>query len=199
MRLMLRRAGDGSKPHAEFAVMIDEPPNRLRFRTHPVGWSDLRPDQRRRHSATHEAGHAVVGAALGLTIIDVDINLTPTPHPDGGLIVGGTRFDAPGGDMNALARERPTETAVALMAGLCAEEVILGAHLHESWIGDLRILRIGHGWTDGLSQIPPEVIKYLNEAHDAVTRSENPIQAVAEQLYETGHLTGAQVNLITAA
>jgi hypothetical protein len=115
------------------------------------------------------------------------------------LIAGGTRFDAPGGDMNALARKRPTETAVALMAGLCAEEVILGAHLRESWHGDLRILRIGHGWTDGLSQIPPEIITYLNAAHEAVTRSQIAIQAVAEQLDRAGHLTGDQVDSITGA
>jgi ATP-dependent Zn protease len=181
------------------SARTDEPLSQLGFRTHPVSWSDLRPDRRRRHKATHEAGHAVVGAALGFAVIDVDINLSPTPHPDGGLIAGGTRFDAPGGDIHALARERPAETAIALMAGLCSEEVILGAHLRESWIGDLRILRIGHGWTDGPREMPSEIVSYLNEAHETVTRNRNSIQAVAEQLHETGYLTGAQVKAIYAA
>jgi len=80
------------------------------------------------------------------------------------------------------------------MAGLCAEEVILGAHLRESWIGDLRILRIGHGWIDGMRQLPPELISYLNEAHAAVTQKETQIQAIAKLLARTGHLTGDQLN-----
>jgi hypothetical protein len=174
--------------------MTNQPTAQLQFRTHPVAWTELSPTRLRRHVATHEAGHAVVGAALGLQVVDVAIDLTPSLHPDGGVVFAGTRFDAPGGDMNALARERPAETAVALMAGLCAEEVLLGAHLRESWIGDLRIVRIGHSWIDGKRQLPPELISYLNEAHSTVTRSETAIRAIAELLTHTGHLTGDQVD-----
>jgi hypothetical protein len=173
--------------------------SRLRFRTCVIGWDALSAERLRLHMATHEAGHAVVGLAHNLSIIDIDIQLDPVLHPDGGFIFGGTRFDAPDGDMNTLARERPAETAVVLMAGLCAEEVVLGSHLRESWMGDLRIVRIGHGWLDGMSELPPELFDYLNDAHDAVTRSEMSIRKVADLLFRRGRLTGDQIAELTEA
>jgi hypothetical protein len=45
-----------------------------------------------------------------MTLIDIDIASAPVPHQDGGFILAGVRFDAPNGDMNELARERPAET-----------------------------------------------------------------------------------------
>jgi len=32
-------------------------------------------------------------------------------------------------------------------------------------MGDLRIMRIGHGWLDGMTDLPPEVLIYINDAH----------------------------------
>jgi len=118
----------------------------------------------------------------------VDIQKSPVSHPDGGFVFGGTRFAAPDGDMNQWAKERPVQTAIVLMAGISAEEVILECHLRESWLGDLRILRIGHGWLEGMSDLPREMFRYLNEAHEAVTRNETAIRRVADALLSSGRL-----------
>jgi hypothetical protein len=143
--------------------------------------------------SVHEAGHAVVGLAHDISVLEVDIESDPVDHPDGGFIFGGTRFDTPDGDMNAWARERRGDSALVLMAGLCAEEVVFGSHLRESWLGDLRILRIGHGWLEGRAEIPHEVFRYINDAHDAVTRKEASVRAVADELFRRGRLTGDEV------
>ncbi|HCG01757.1 MAG TPA: hypothetical protein DEV93_14595 [Chloroflexi bacterium] len=171
----------------------------LRFLTHAVEWVELNPIQLRQHMAVHEAGHAVVGIAHDMSLLDVDIQSDPVSHPDGGFIFGGIRFDAPNGDMNEWARERPVETAIVLMAGKCAEELILGSHLRESWSGDLRILRIGHGWLEGMSDLPHEMFRYLNDAHDAVTRHETTIRRVADVLLRKGRLTADEVAHLTGA
>jgi hypothetical protein len=106
------------------------------------------------------------------------------------------RFDAPEGDMNRWARAQPIETAVVLMAGICAEEVLLGCHLRESWMGDVRIVRISHGWLDGMTEFPPEMFVYINDAHQAVTRSEVAISAVAGALLREGRLTSAEITAL---
>jgi hypothetical protein len=166
---------------------------KLRFRTHAVAWDELDAKQAREHIAVHEAGHAVVGLRHGMRLLDVDIGSDPVAHPDGGFIFGGVRFDAPDGDMNRWAQAQPVETAVVLMAGMCAEEVLLGYHLRESWMGDLRIVRIGHGWLEGMTVLPPEMLIYINDAHEAVTRSEAAISAVAGALLREAHLTATEI------
>ena len=169
---------------------------KLRFRTHAVAWDELDAKQAREHIAVHEAGHAVVGLRHGMRLLDVDIGSDPVAHPDGGFIFGGVRFDAPEGDMKRWARAQPIETAVVLMAGICAEEVLLGCHLRESWMGDVRIVRISHGWLDGMTEFPPEMFVYINDAHQAVTRSEVAISAVAGALLREGRLTSAEITAL---
>ncbi len=169
---------------------------KLRFPTHAVAWDELDAKQAREHIAVHEAGHAVVGLRHGMRLLDVDIGSDPVAQPDGGSIFGGVRFDAPGGDMNRWAQAQPTETAVVLMAGMCAEEVLLGCHLRESWMGDLRIMRIGHGWLDGMTDLPPEVLIYINDAHQLVTRSEAAIGAVAGALLREARLTATEITAL---
>lgn len=168
-------------------------PGKLRFRTHAVAWDELDANQSREHIAVHEAGHAVVGLRRGMRLLDVDIGSDPVAHPDGGFIFGGVRFDAPDGDMNRWAQAQPIETAVVLMAGMCAEEVLLGCHLRESWMGDVRIVRIGHGWLGGMTVLPPEMLNYINDSHQAVTRSEAAISVVAGALLREARLTATEI------
>jgi hypothetical protein len=166
---------------------------RLKFRTRGVNWAALTPIEVRQHIAVHEAGHAVVGLIRDVSLLDVDIKRSPVSHPDGGFVFGGTRFAAPDGDMNQWAKERPVETAIVLMAGISAEEVILECHLRESWLGDLRILRIGHGWLEGMSDLPREMFRYLNEAHEAGTRNATAIRRVADARLSSGRLHVAEI------
>jgi hypothetical protein len=178
--------------------MADEAESRrrLRFRTHPVAWEDLDSTQVVQHMAMHEAGHAVVGLAHGMSLLDIVIQSEPVAHPDGGFVFGGARFDAPDGDMNEWAKARPAETAVVLMAGMCAEEVVLGCHLSESWMGDVRIARIGHGWIGYGTADQSRMFGYINDAHDEVAASEAGIRTVANALLQTGRLTADEIALL---
>lgn len=169
---------------------------RLRFRSQPVAWDDLDAMQVRQHMAVHEAGHAVIGLMHHMELLEVDIQSDPVAHPDGGVIFGGARFAAPDDDMNEWARAQPAETAVVLMAGMCAEEVVLGCHLRESWMGDVRIVRIGHGWLEGRADLPSELVDYLNDAYDAVTASETAIRTVADVLLRAGRLTADEIAVL---
>jgi hypothetical protein len=168
----------------------------LRFRGHPVTWADLDPIQIRQHLAAHEAGHAVVGLRYGMAFLDIDIQSDPVAHPDGGFIFGGVRFVAPHDDMNEWADAHPAEAAVVLMAGFCAEEVLLRCHLRESWEGDVRIMRIGHGWLVGMADHVPEMFGYVNAAHEAVTQNQTVIRDVANVLLARGRMTANEVEAL---
>jgi hypothetical protein len=76
-----------------------------------VGMSRVRLSSDITSPSTRE-GHVVVGDALGLSVLEVDIGMNPIQHP-AGFIFGGTRFEAPGGDMNALARDVGWETCAS--------------------------------------------------------------------------------------
>jgi ATP-dependent Zn protease len=156
-------------------------------------------------AAVHECGHAVVGLALGLELVEIDIARDPTPHIEGGLQMGGTVFVAPSGDMNQLARQRPVEMGIAMMAGMCAEEVILGGHAKGGWKGDSRIVKEGHGWTAAAHTADEKrirvdkMIEYTNKAHELVIANKETIRQLANELMKKGRLEGADVaTLITS-
>jgi hypothetical protein len=148
----------------------------LRFRGHSVAWAALSPIQMRQHLAAHEAGHAVVALRYDMALLDIEIESDPVAHPEGGFIFGGVRFVAADGDMNEWAKAQPADAAVVLMAGFCAEEVLLGCHLRESWEGDMRIMRIGHGWLVGTADRVPQMFGYVNAAHEAVMQNQTAIR-----------------------
>ena len=153
------------------------------------------------HLAAHESAHAVVGLAHGFTVITADITMEPTKHPDGGFMMGGVVFDAPDEDMNKLAKERPDDAGVVFMAGMCAEEALLGSHVQECWAGDLRIVRIGHGWleADGRAERMPALIEFLNRAYEEVVVRKEALRNLANVLLLRGKLSGADIAAILAA
>lgn len=127
----------------------------------PVDVLSLNPAEILRQIAVHEAGHAVVGSLLGFELIDVSVADVLTQHPagDGWWQMGGARFEAPDEDVNQLAKQRPDEMAVVLLAGTAAEEVALRQHIRESWAGDLRIIRSSRGMID--ESTPEEAARFI--------------------------------------
>jgi hypothetical protein len=178
-------------------VAMNDPPH-LRYKMNGIELLSLGRAEYLQHLAAHEAGHAVVGLARGFALLAIDIQMEPTEHPDGGFVMGGVVFDAPDGDMNALLKEQPAEAAVVLMAGSCAEQVLLGSHMREGWSGDLRILRIGHGWLGGMPELPPVLIKYMNRAYEDVLLHQTEIRDVANTLLLNGRLTANDVQAVLA-
>jgi ATP-dependent Zn protease len=169
----------------------------LRFKTREVKPRD--PLQVRRHVAVHESAHAVVGLARQLELVEIDIDSAPTPHIEGGMRYGGTVFVAPNGDMNELARRRPVDMSIALMAGICAEEVIFKGHIKGGWIGDSRIIKEGHGWIDEASSEAEKrerldkTVRYMNQAYELVVTHEHAIRKLADVLIVNGRLRGGEV------
>ena len=93
---------------------------------------------------------------------------------------------------------KPWKTTVDLcMAGLCAEEVLLGTHGRQGWGGDRRIVRIGDGWVDPMTPEQWErLLQYIDEAHRAVVCHEAAVRSVADSLLLVGKLTGADVTVL---
>ena len=98
------------------------------------------------HGAIHEAGHAIVGLALGLEIDGVEIGrFTPAEqHGSDAFEAGLTYFVAPDNDLRKL--ERPREVSLALLAGSLAEDEILGGHASKGYAGDSDRVRSLWGW-----------------------------------------------------
>ncbi len=145
--------------------------------------------------AVHEAGHAVIGLVQGLAILEVQIGgLAPNGI---GLMVGGTTFDAPVGDVRVLMREQPEQMGVALMAGAAAELKFYRGSISQSYDEDLKILRRGMGWLEGLNDVQQAAVTgYLEAAIDAVADHRQAIQRTAEALIAGRRLSGLEVSAI---
>jgi hypothetical protein len=131
-------------------------------------------------------------------LVSVDVTMAES-HREG-LIPGGTKFVAPDDDQKQLARQHPAEMAVVLLAGVCAEEHLLGCHLKDGWLGDIEIVKEGHGWTDaGNGERQERIRDYLEAADDAVQQRAGAIRLVASALLEAGRLTGPEVVALTEA
>ncbi len=83
---------------------------------------------------------------------------------------------------------------LALMAGVCAEGVVLGCHLQKGWEGDLELVRIGYGWVDALTfEQQHALFRLIGQAHELVLQHESAIRRVASRLLEDGKLGGEEV------
>jgi hypothetical protein len=169
----------------------------------PVNPLTLTPEEIRQHIAVHEAGHAVVGLALGLHLVDVSIGNPDAPPPeppaDSGIVqvvLGRTLWEPE--DLASLANDHPHETAVMAMAGVVAEELILHRHGEEGWTRDLEILGVAKGWVSGITpkepaELGPEVRALVLEAERLVRQHGQWTVDVANDLMLMGWLTGATV------
>jgi hypothetical protein len=164
----------------------------------PVDLLDLDPSARRLHSAVHEAGHAVVGIAVGLPLLEVTIHEpTPWEQESDALLLGGTRFEAPNGDQHELARQRPDEVAVMAMSGSEAEQALLGRYGTGGFAGDVRMVRIGFGWLRPMSTDQQSCLHaYRDQAKALVGLHRNAIESVANALVEVGRLSRADLTAI---
>ncbi len=149
------------------------------------------------HVAVHEAGHAVIGITLNLPLLEVQIG--DLGSTDSGLMAGGARFDAPEGDARRLIREKPDQMGVVLMAGAAAELEFYKDSIGQTYDEDLKILRRGMGWLEGLSDAQQAVVTgYVTAAMQAVARHRLTIHRTAEALIARHHLSGHEVGEILA-
>lgn len=147
------------------------------------------------HVVVHEAGHAVIGIVLDLPVLEVRIG--DLGSTDSGLMAGGTKFDAPEGDTRRLMREKPDQMGVVLMAGAAAELEFYKGSISQSYDEDLKILRRGMGWLEGLNEGQQAVVTgYVAAAIQAVARHRLPIHRTAEALITRHHLSGHEVGEI---
>ena len=87
---------------------------------------------RRLFEATHEAGHAVVGRALGLHIKRIRFKA----KGEQSFAAAGVVYEEAGGDTCALISERPETMGKVLVAGALAECLLLGSTIPDSNILD---------------------------------------------------------------
>lgn len=147
------------------------------------------------HVAVHEAGHAVIGMVLGLPVLEVQIgDLESTEF---GLMAGGTKFDAPEGDTRRLMREQPDQMGIVLMAGAASELEFYKGSISQGYHEDLKILRRGMGWLEGLNDAQQAVVtRYVAVAIQAVASHRLPIHRTAEALITRHRLSAHEVGEI---
>lgn len=161
----------------------------------PVWFSDLSSDELRRQIASHEAGHAVVGVGMGFVLNHITLGLGEE-QINGGIVAGGCAFDAPGGDHNELARQRPDDFAVVALAGVFAERLLTDRFLRGGFEGDIQILRIGFGWLDGIDSAQTRSRFELLQAaaQTQVLRWRQTIERIVDLLIQDDHLDGGVVH-----
>jgi hypothetical protein len=138
--------------------------------------------------AYHEAGHAVVGARLGLQLVDVDV----LPDPEGGH--GHTNFRAPDwyrpGLPEGSAEERRFSEAVVVtfLAGTAAEARFAGFSNRDSAGFDLdRVAREWLGRLDG-----PDQVAMARRAAELVESHWPAIERLALALQGTERMTAEE-------
>jgi hypothetical protein len=150
---------------------------------------------KRRHEATHESGHAVIGTILGLHVARVGFNA----KDDSSLIhfPATTKYVESGGDTCALIAAQPDVMIVVMMAGVAAEFALLGSQLPYSLGGDLHALKYCYpGFPETEADYKPLLDTAAREATRLAKAHFDEIGAVAESLLEAGELGGDAVVLI---
>jgi len=158
----------------------------------PVEITDLSSAEFWSHAAVHEAGHAVVGIGLGLTVRTIKIGLETLTTSE--LILGGVVFDAPANDHRILMELQPEEMGPTLMAGFTSELKMYGCYIGDSYAGDLNILRRGLHWTDALNSTQQGTVHdYVRIARKLVNQDKRAIVRVAKALIKVRELDGEGV------
>jgi len=149
------------------------------------------------HIVVHEAGHAVVGTALGFRVLGVQIG--GLGSTDFGRMAGGTIFDAPEGDTRRLMRDRPDQMGVVLMAGAAAELRFYKGSIERSYDEDFKILRRGLGWLNALTEAQQATVSgYLESAIQEVADYRLAIERTAQALLKRHRLSGDEFDEIFA-
>lgn len=156
-------------------------------------------DTKRRHAAAHEAGHAVVGTALGLHVSRIGFNTKDESNPIN--FAASTLFAEANEDTCALIAAQPDVMIVVLMAGVAAEFELLGGQLPWSLDGDLCALKSCYpDFPDAEAKYTPLLDAASREATALVKPRYLEITVVAEALRGAGELDGETVaSLIEAA
>lgn len=141
----------------------------------------------------------MIGWISGLKVLRVEVG---RPHVLGaGLALGQTVFDAPEGDHNLLAKSRPNEMALTMLAGVTSEQLIEGSFGREGWLEDLRIMRLGLGWVAGSNDIGrrDKLEALLGECRRKVVKYQEEILTVAQVLLRRRSLDGLQMASVARA
>lgn len=149
------------------------------------------------HLAFHEAGHVVIGKALGLEVLSADV----LRDGEGGR--GHTHFAPPGpwfrpkrGSLSERERDLIERVLTTFMAGFAAESRAGGTD--EEGSGYDRDLALRE-WVSHLADDPGEAFALLQAFHErAVTLLDDPatwrrVERVAGELRSRAHLTGAEL------
>jgi ATP-dependent Zn protease len=144
---------------------------------------------KRRHEATHEAGHAVIGTILGLHVSRVGFNAK-----DGSSLIhfpATTKFVEADGNPCALIAVQPDIMIVVMMAGVAAERALLGSQLPHSLDADLGALKYCYpDFPDAQAEYTALLDPAAREAMRLAEAHLREIAAVAESLLEAGQLDG---------
>lgn len=143
---------------------------------------------RRRFVATHEAGHAVVGRALGLHVKRIRFKA----KGEQSFAAAGVVYEEAGGDTCALIYERPETMAKVLVAGALAEYLLLGSTIPDSNIGDNTAYVQCHPERNELTEA--EFLDHLRGAFPEVTelidQHEGAIRRLADALMTADEMSG---------
>lgn len=143
---------------------------------------------RRQFEATHEAGHAVVGRALGLHIKRIRFKA----KGEQGFAAAGVIFEEADGDTCALIRERPETMAKVLVAGALAEVLLLGSTIPDSNIGDNTAYVACHPKRDEVTQagLLGDLRGAFPEVTELIELHEGSIRRLADALMTADEMSG---------
>lgn len=143
---------------------------------------------RRRFEATHEAGHAVVGRALGLRIKRIRFAAKGEQSFAGAGVV----FEEAGGDTCALICDRPETMARVLVAGALAESLLLGTTIPDSNILDNTAYVECHPKRSELART--ELLDHLRgafaEVAELIAQHEGAIRRLSDALKTADEMSG---------
>ena len=145
---------------------------------------------RKRHEATHEAGHAVVGSVLGFRVKDVGFN----EKKAGAAMHFAASTNFEDGDPCELLGAHPDEMTVVMMAGSVSEKVVLGEILDHGYTGDMLAIELCY---PALPADHESVLKdAMRRAWEIASANQAEIAAVAEELLAKNRLSGSDVDAI---
>lgn len=143
---------------------------------------------RRRFEATHEAGHAVVGRALGLHIKRIRFKA----KGEQSFAAAGVIYEEAGSDTCALIYERPETMAKVLVAGALAESLLLGSTIPDSNILDNTAYVVCHPKCNELTkaELLDHLLGAVPEVTELIEQHEEAIRLLADALMSADEMSG---------